>query len=158
MFEVSIETSFSAAHRLRNYKGNCEALHGHNWKVQVTVETAALNDIGLGIDFRELKEKTGSVLSQLDHVFLNDLGPFQEVPGRREAQLLLEAEVDARGQDGQGRANRSRSVRHPHLLVCAHRGHKRILDASIRLARLAVFFLFAPGITSSCNRTSTGVN
>ena len=73
MFEVSIETSFSAAHRLNNYRGNCEALHGHNWKVQVTVETAALNEIGLGIDFRELKEKTRRVLSPFDHVLLNDL-------------------------------------------------------------------------------------
>ena len=94
MFEVSIETAFSAAHRLRNYKGNCEALHGHNWKVQVTVETAALNEIGLGIDFRELKEKTGSVLSQLDHAFLNDLGPFQEInPSSEEIARFLFREL-----------------------------------------------------------------
>jgi len=85
MFEVSIETSFSAAHRLNNYRGNCEALHGHNWKVQVTVETAALNEIGLGIDFRELKEKTGRVVSQFDHVLLNELAPFQEANPSSEA-------------------------------------------------------------------------
>jgi 6-pyruvoyltetrahydropterin/6-carboxytetrahydropterin synthase len=85
MFEVSIETSFSAAHRLNNYRGNCEALHGHNWKVQVTVETAALNEIGLGIDFRELKEKTRSVLSPFDHVLLNDLAPFKDINPSSEA-------------------------------------------------------------------------
>jgi 6-pyruvoyltetrahydropterin/6-carboxytetrahydropterin synthase len=85
MFEVSIETSFSAAHRLNNYRGNCEALHGHNWKVQVTVETAALNEIGLGIDFRELKEKTRKVLSLFDHVLLNDLAPFKDINPSSEA-------------------------------------------------------------------------
>lgn len=85
MFEVSIETSFSAAHRLNNYRGNCEALHGHNWKVQVTVETAALNEIGLGIDFRELKEKTRRVLSPFDHVLLNDLAPFKDINPSSEA-------------------------------------------------------------------------
>jgi len=85
MFEVSIETSFSAAHRLNNYRGNCEALHGHNWKVQVTVETAALNEIGLGIDFRELKEKTRRVLSPFDHVLLNDLASFKDINPSSEA-------------------------------------------------------------------------
>jgi 6-pyruvoyltetrahydropterin/6-carboxytetrahydropterin synthase len=85
MFEVSIETSFSAAHRLNNYRGNCEALHGHNWKVQVTVETMALNEIGLGIDFRELKEKTRSVMSPFDHVLLNDLVSFKDINPSSEA-------------------------------------------------------------------------
>jgi len=85
MFEVSIETSFSAAHRLNNYRGNCEALHGHNWKVRVTVETAALNEIGLGIDFRDLKEKTRRVLSPFDHVLLNDLAPFKDINPSSEA-------------------------------------------------------------------------
>ena len=56
MYELSIQTSFSAAHRLRNYQGDCEALHGHNWKVQVTVQSRTLNDIGLAIDFKTLKK------------------------------------------------------------------------------------------------------
>jgi 6-pyruvoyltetrahydropterin/6-carboxytetrahydropterin synthase len=94
MFEVSIETSFSSAHRLRNYKGNCEALHGHNWKVRVTVESAVLNDIGLGMDFRDLKQKTGGILSQLDHAFLNDLAPFQEInPSSEEIARFLFVEL-----------------------------------------------------------------
>lgn len=79
MFEVSIQTSFSAAHKLRNYKGNCEALHGHNWKVEVTVEALTLDDIGLALDFKELKKKTNLIVSQFDHTCLNDLPAFQEI-------------------------------------------------------------------------------
>jgi 6-pyruvoyltetrahydropterin/6-carboxytetrahydropterin synthase len=78
MFEVSIHTFFSAAHRLRNYQGNCEALHGHNWKVEVTIQAPALNEIGIAIDFKELKQKTQNILSRLDHTCLNDLEPFVE--------------------------------------------------------------------------------
>jgi 6-pyruvoyltetrahydropterin/6-carboxytetrahydropterin synthase len=79
MFEVSIQTTFSAAHRLRHYQGDCEALHGHNWKVAVTMEAAGVNTIGLGIDFRELKQKTSKILSQFDHTCLNELPYFQEL-------------------------------------------------------------------------------
>ncbi len=79
MFEVSIDTYFSAAHRLRNYQGNCEALHGHNWKVQVTVQAVALNDIGIAIDFKELKQKTYAIVARLDHTCLNDVPPFHDI-------------------------------------------------------------------------------
>jgi 6-pyruvoyltetrahydropterin/6-carboxytetrahydropterin synthase len=79
MFEVSIHTYISAAHRLRNYQGNCESLHGHNWKVEVTVQATELNEIGLAIDFKELKNKTHAIVSRLDHTCLNDLKPFDEI-------------------------------------------------------------------------------
>jgi 6-pyruvoyltetrahydropterin/6-carboxytetrahydropterin synthase len=79
MYEISIETSFSAAHRLRNYQGNCEALHGHNWKVQVTVQTGSLNDIGLAIDFKILKKITNETLARMDHACLNDIAPFCDI-------------------------------------------------------------------------------
>jgi len=79
MYEVSIQTAFSAAHRLRNYQGDCEALHGHNWKVQVTVQARKLNDIGLAIDFKILKKITGEALSRMDHTCLNDISPFDAV-------------------------------------------------------------------------------
>jgi 6-pyruvoyltetrahydropterin/6-carboxytetrahydropterin synthase len=79
MYEVSIQTAFSSAHRLRNYQGDCEALHGHNWKVQVSVRAHKLNEIGLAIDFKILKKLTGEVLSRLDHACLNDLAPFDQV-------------------------------------------------------------------------------
>ncbi len=78
MFELMIETYFSAAHQLRGYRGNCEKLHGHNWKVQVYVLGEKLNEIDLAIDFHELKRLTDEVLQPLDHVFLNDIFPFTE--------------------------------------------------------------------------------
>lgn len=73
-----IETFFSAAHQLRGYNGDCENLHGHNWKVQVHVLAERLNEIDIAIDFHELKELTEEVISQLDHGFLNEIFPFTE--------------------------------------------------------------------------------
>lgn len=78
MFELMVETHFSAAHQLRGYGGDCERLHGHNWKVQVHVLADKLNDIDLAIDFHELKKYTHEVLAPLDHGFLNDIFPFTE--------------------------------------------------------------------------------
>ena len=78
MFELMIETYFSAAHQLRGYKGQCEKLHGHNWKVQVYVLAEKLNEIELAMDFHELKRLTEEVLVPLDHGFLNDIFPFTE--------------------------------------------------------------------------------
>jgi len=77
VYELTVESRFAAAHQLRNYKGLCENLHGHNWKVQVTVTADALNEIGLGIDFKEIKVVLHQVLKELDHRFLNDLPMFQ---------------------------------------------------------------------------------
>ncbi len=79
MYELTIEQTFSGAHQLRGYQGQCEKLHGHNWKVTVTVSTEQLNDIGLGIDFHELKAKAKEVLETLDHGFLNEVFPFTEI-------------------------------------------------------------------------------
>lgn len=76
MFKVKKVLSFSAAHALREYKGKCEALHGHNWKVEVTVSSQQLNSLGMVIDFVELKEETKRILEELDHKFLNDLEYF----------------------------------------------------------------------------------
>jgi 6-pyruvoyltetrahydropterin/6-carboxytetrahydropterin synthase len=78
MFELMVETHFSSAHQLRGYKGECEKLHGHNWKVQVYVLADRLNEIDLAIDFHELKGLTEEAVSQLDHGFLNDIFPFTE--------------------------------------------------------------------------------
>lgn len=78
MFELMAETCFSAAHQLRGYKGECEKLHGHNWKVQVYVIAERLNEIDIAIDFHELKRLTDEVIAPLDHGFLNDIFPFTE--------------------------------------------------------------------------------
>ncbi|OHE56219.1 MAG: 6-carboxytetrahydropterin synthase QueD [Thermodesulfovibrio sp. RBG_19FT_COMBO_42_12] len=78
MFELMIETDFSAAHQIRGYKGACERLHGHNWKIQVHVVAERLNEIDMVIDFHELKRLTEEVIAPLDHSFLNDIFPFTE--------------------------------------------------------------------------------
>jgi 6-pyruvoyltetrahydropterin/6-carboxytetrahydropterin synthase len=78
MYELMVETSFSSAHQLRGYKGECEKLHGHNWKVQVHVIAEKLNELDMAIDFHELKDFVGEVIAPLDHGFLNDLFPFTE--------------------------------------------------------------------------------
>ena len=79
MYSVSIETHFSAAHLLRNYKGKCENLHGHNWKVEVTVSTETLDEAGMAIDFSELKQKTNAIIEQFDHQYLNEIKYFKKV-------------------------------------------------------------------------------
>jgi len=79
MYELMVETDFSAAHQLRGYKGKCEALHGHNWRVQIIVSSDKLNDIGIVIDFHELKEISREVILPLDHSFLNAVFPFTEI-------------------------------------------------------------------------------
>jgi 6-pyruvoyltetrahydropterin/6-carboxytetrahydropterin synthase len=79
MFEISVEETFAAAHALRHYRGKCEKVHGHNYKVQVTVEGETLNEAGLLIDFVELKRLLHSVVERLDHEFLNDVPPFNEL-------------------------------------------------------------------------------
>lgn len=79
MYELTIETQFSAAHQLSGYKGRCEKLHGHNWRVQVSVSSERLDEIGLAIDFHELKKITNEVLLHLDHSMLNEVFPFTEI-------------------------------------------------------------------------------
>lgn len=78
MFELMIETHFSSAHQLRGYKGKCEKVHGHNWKVQVYVLAERLNEIDITIDFHDLKKITEEIVGQLDHSFLNEIFPFTE--------------------------------------------------------------------------------
>jgi 6-pyruvoyltetrahydropterin/6-carboxytetrahydropterin synthase len=79
MFELMVETGFAAAHQLRGYKGKCEALHGHNWKVQVFIQVEKLNDIDLGMDFHQIKDYTKEILSIVDHGFLNEIFPFTQI-------------------------------------------------------------------------------
>ena len=76
MFEVSVDEQFAAAHNLRNYKGKCENLHGHNYKVRVTLAGPQLDDVGLLYDFVHLKLVIQGVIRTLDHKYLNELKPF----------------------------------------------------------------------------------
>lgn len=79
MYHLKIQSNFAAAHNLLNYQGDCENLHGHNWKVEVTVATQNLDSAGLGIDFKTLKRHTNDILDRLDHKYLNDLDFFKGI-------------------------------------------------------------------------------
>jgi 6-pyruvoyltetrahydropterin/6-carboxytetrahydropterin synthase len=76
MFEVSVEQTFAAGHALRNYKGKCENVHGHNFRVQVKIEGERVDDSGLLVDFIDVKDLMRRVIERLDHQFLNDVAPF----------------------------------------------------------------------------------
>lgn len=78
MHELTVETTFSAAHQLRGYKGKCENLHGHNWKVHVHVVSDRLDEQDMVMDFHDLKSMANEVIAPLDHAFLNDMFPFTE--------------------------------------------------------------------------------
>ena len=77
-FEVMIERNFSSAHQLRGYKGKCENLHGHNYKIEIFARGEELNNIGLLIDFGDLKAAADEMVKYLDHRNLNELPPFDE--------------------------------------------------------------------------------
>ncbi|HOD34458.1 MAG TPA: 6-carboxytetrahydropterin synthase QueD [Syntrophales bacterium] len=79
MFRVTITKGFSAAHVLKEIGGKCEELHGHNFKVEVTVSSGNLNNENILIDFRVLKAWTAEILEGLDHKYLNDLPQFRGV-------------------------------------------------------------------------------
>jgi 6-pyruvoyltetrahydropterin/6-carboxytetrahydropterin synthase len=79
MFEVSVEEVFPAGHSLRNYHGKCENVHGHNYRVRVTVQGPGLDENGLLVDFAEIKKLVRAVKDRLDHQFLNDLEPFDKI-------------------------------------------------------------------------------
>jgi 6-pyruvoyltetrahydropterin/6-carboxytetrahydropterin synthase len=79
MFEVSVEQTFAAGHALRNYKGKCENVHGHNYRVRITMQGDQLDSTGLLVDFLDVKRLIGGVVDYLDHQFINDLPPFDEL-------------------------------------------------------------------------------
>jgi len=101
MYKLKILTSFAAAHCLINYQGDCENLHGHNWKVEVAVMAQELDKAGLGIDFKVLKQETNGLLRTLDHKYLNDLGPFRDIsPSSENISRYLYEELSKRLNDG----------------------------------------------------------
>ena len=75
-YEVMIERNFSSAHQLRGYKGKCENLHGHNYKIEIFAKGEELNNIGLLIDFVDLKQAADDVVKYFDHRNINELPPF----------------------------------------------------------------------------------
>lgn len=78
-YTLKIVTDFAAAHFLRHYPGDCARLHGHNWKIETEVSASALNEVGMGMDFKQIRRETKAVCDRLDHTCLNDLSPFDEI-------------------------------------------------------------------------------
>ena len=79
VFEIYVQTHFSAAHALKGYPGDCARVHGHNWIIDVFVRCRELDEIGIGIDFRVIKDSVKGVLKNLDHFNLNELPAFKEI-------------------------------------------------------------------------------
>ncbi len=79
MFVLKIVTDFASAHSLRGYPGDCSRLHGHNWQVEVSVESEVLDATGIAIDFREIKKQTKEIVKRLDHQYLNEIPPFDQL-------------------------------------------------------------------------------
>ena len=77
VFEICVETQFSAAHSLTGYQGNCAQVHGHNWIVEVFVKCLELNNIGIGIDFRDIRQAVKIIINDLDHSCLNEHPEFK---------------------------------------------------------------------------------
>jgi 6-pyruvoyltetrahydropterin/6-carboxytetrahydropterin synthase len=102
MYELKVISQFSAAHRLENFYGKCEALHGHNWKVEVFLTGDRLDEAGLVKDFGEIKARTREVLEELDHKYLNELPDFRQQNPSSEnlARLLFERLGQVLDRDG----------------------------------------------------------
>ena len=76
MFKLIVKKEFSSAHILHGHPGNCKRMHAHNWLVEAEVQGDNTNEIGMVIDFKDIKNNLKEIISNLDHQFLNDLEPF----------------------------------------------------------------------------------
>ena len=101
MYELTIITEFEAAHKIDDYPGKCARLHGHNWKVEVAVASKKLDDLGMVIDFRALKEKVNKVIETFDHHYLNELPVFQDsIPTAENISKIIFDELQNKFSDG----------------------------------------------------------
>ena len=106
MYELTVQLEFSAAHHLRDYPGKCSRLHGHNYRVEVTVADRQLDDHGMLIDFGRLKQICQQVVDELDHSLLNDHPFFQQKnPTAENISFYLYTEIAERLNDKIGRAS-----------------------------------------------------
>jgi 6-pyruvoyltetrahydropterin/6-carboxytetrahydropterin synthase len=106
MYEIKIKGDFSAAHNLRDVGGKCESLHGHNFTVEVGVESESLDELGMVMDFRLLKAKTRAILDKLDHRYLNELPFFRETnPSSESLAAYIFAEIARQVDQGSRRVS-----------------------------------------------------
>jgi len=106
MYEIKIKDDFAAAHNLRDVGGKCESLHGHNFTVEVAVESEDLDELGMVVDFRLLKAKTRAILDNLDHRYLNELPFFRETnPSSESLAAYIFAEIARQVDQGSRRVS-----------------------------------------------------
>lgn len=100
MYELTVEREFSAAHRMRGHPGACARLHGHNYRVLLTVEGEQLGDTGILVDFAELRRICDTILDELDHRDLNEIPPFDTINPSSEnlARYLFSRAREALGE------------------------------------------------------------
>lgn len=78
-YTLKVVTDFASAHSLRDYPGDCKRLHGHNWKVEVELVATELDEVGMGVDFKVIKQAARRVTDELDHRYLNEVPPFDQL-------------------------------------------------------------------------------
>lgn len=97
MYEIAVEGHFDAAHFLRGYRGKCEALHGHSFRVVARISAAKLDDSGMAYDFAELKKHLNDILNKFDHTCLNDVPPFDRInPSSEHLATIIYDELKAK--------------------------------------------------------------
>lgn len=79
LYTLKVVSDFASAHSLRDYPGACRRLHGHNWKLEVEVSATELDELGMAIDFKAIKTIARKVTDELDHRYLNEIEPFNEI-------------------------------------------------------------------------------
>ncbi len=78
-YQLKVVTEFASAHTLRGYPGACSRMHGHNWKVELEAIATSLDEVGMGVDFKKMKNAANEVGDEMDHRYLNELEPFTEI-------------------------------------------------------------------------------
>lgn len=78
-YQLKVVTEFASAHTLRGYPGACSRMHGHNWKVELEAIATSLDEVGMGVDFKKMKNAANEVGDEMDHRYLNELKPFTEI-------------------------------------------------------------------------------
>ena len=95
-YQLKVITEFASAHTLRDYPGACSRMHGHNWKVELEAVATALDEVGMGIDFKKMKNVAREVGDRLDHRYLNELEPFTDInPTAENIAAYLYREISA---------------------------------------------------------------
>ncbi|MCF6210044.1 MAG: 6-carboxytetrahydropterin synthase QueD [Gammaproteobacteria bacterium] len=79
MYSLNVVSDFASAHTLRDYPGACSRMHGHNWKVEAEVEASQLDEVGMAVDFKVIRQAVKKLTDRLDHYYLNEIPPFDEI-------------------------------------------------------------------------------